>query len=101
VAVEGAVRIDRMKAVLITLNGKHGCLASPKDFDPLLTQVEIFSDSEFGKDELSAWGREDNEVAVWANDSLQVGDEIVIRVVNAPANDEPLRWIPVLPENRR
>ena len=88
-----------MKALLVHLNGTKLCLAGRVSDWPFYTYIEILHNPGFGKDAITVAGRGDNDLGVWAINELKVGDEIVIRIVNADQADEPLHYVPALQEN--
>ncbi len=89
-----------MKALLVLINGKRICLAGRSGDWPLWVALELWDNPENGKDELSVGARGDDDLGIWATADLSVGDEVVLRVVKADEVDEPIRTLPVLPENR-
>jgi hypothetical protein len=87
-----------MKALRVHLNGKKICAAARFGDWPLIVTIELENPA-YGKDTLSVHGRSDNDLGVWANSELNLGDEIVVKVVETDEIDEPLHHIPALPES--
>jgi len=89
-----------VKAILVSVNGKKLCLAGRAGEWPLWAQLHLWDNPENGKDELSVCARGDDDLGVWALADVHVGDEVVIRIVDADEVDAPMHYVPALPENR-
>jgi len=82
-----------MKAFEITTNGKHRCVAGVGVSGVLDVIVAWAGRPEKKPDDarLTVGGLKDGKHLRWINqEALKVGDEIVIRVVDADTADEPI-----------
>jgi hypothetical protein len=80
-----------MRGLEVQLNGKTLCTAGVAEPDAVLNAiVNIIGRRQADYDmHIRVGGMEKNEFLIWTTTRLTVGDEITIRVVEAPSMDPP------------